>query len=91
MVTYASLAQLVEHFTRNEGVAGSSPAWSLRYKPVTVRVAGFFWFCEICRKTGFEMESIFLFLHTINQNHKKYRLQQLNIFFRNYFCNNVKY
>ena len=32
IITCASLAQLVEHFTRNEGVAGSSPAWSLRYE-----------------------------------------------------------
>ena len=54
MITYASLAQLVEHFTRNEGVAGSSPAWSLRWKPVTVRVAGFFSSSEICLKNGID-------------------------------------
>lgn len=30
---YASIAQLVAHFTRNEGVAGSSPAGSLRNRP----------------------------------------------------------
>ena len=27
--TYAEIAQLVEHFTRNEGVAGSSPVFGL--------------------------------------------------------------
>ena len=26
---YAEIAQLVEHFTRNEGVVGSSPIFSL--------------------------------------------------------------
>lgn len=29
MSDYASIAQLVEHFTRNEGVEGSSPFRSL--------------------------------------------------------------
>jgi hypothetical protein len=30
---YASIAQLVAHFTRNEGVAGSSPAGSSLSRP----------------------------------------------------------
>ena len=28
---YAEIAQLVEHFTRNEGVAGSSPVFGFLY------------------------------------------------------------
>lgn len=36
---HAGVAQLVEHFTRNEGVAGSSPVSSTNEKP---DITGFF-------------------------------------------------
>ena len=32
----APIAQLVEHFTRNEGVIGSSPTWSFRYVSIYI-------------------------------------------------------
>ena len=37
----ASIAQSVEHFTRNEGVEGSSPFFGLLLSPGTVRFPGF--------------------------------------------------
>lgn len=38
----ASIAQSVEHFTRNEGVVGSSPIFSFEKKPWKRRVSGAF-------------------------------------------------
>jgi hypothetical protein len=38
----AEIAQLVEHFTRNEGVVGSSPIFSFEKKPWKRRVSGAF-------------------------------------------------
>ena len=38
----AEIAQLVEHFTRNEGVVGSSPIFSFEKKPWKLRVSGAF-------------------------------------------------
>ena len=48
LLTDAGIAQSVEHFTRNEGVEGSSPFSSLTEKntgnPVKSRVSGIFAF-----------------------------------------------
>lgn len=38
----AGIAQLVEHFIRNEGVAGSNPVTSSKNTPETVKVSGFY-------------------------------------------------
>ena len=38
----AEIAQLVEHFTRNEGVVGSSPIFSFEKKPWKRKVSGAF-------------------------------------------------
>ena len=43
MIHRAGIAQLVEHFTRNEGVVGSSPIFSLQK---ALCIQGFF-FCNI--------------------------------------------
>lgn len=46
IVFVAEIAQLVEHFTRNEGVVGSNPIFSLLantgYLQKTAKVSGFF-------------------------------------------------
>ena len=38
----AEIAQLVEHFTRNEGVVGSSPIFSFSKFKLSVKLAGSF-------------------------------------------------
>lgn len=43
----ADLAQLVEHFTRNEGVTGSIPALGIDKKPCIVDIQGFLLFYHI--------------------------------------------
>ena len=46
-VSSAEIAQLVEHFTRNEGVEGSSPFFSLAEKIAEIQVfmQGFSYLC----------------------------------------------
>ena len=39
---YASLAQLVEHLTLNQGVVGSNPTRSTKTKPAVSMTVGFF-------------------------------------------------
>ena len=41
---YAEIAQLVEHFTRNEGVVGSSPIFSFLCSLSHVRMSEVFWY-----------------------------------------------
>ena len=46
MAIRAGMAQLVEHFTRNEGVVGSSPISSLKEESRRMRTKGYA-FCGI--------------------------------------------
>ena len=41
---FAEIAQSVEHFTRNEGVEGSSPFFSLKPQTLIIRGSAVFYF-----------------------------------------------